>query len=96
MLEPSLATKMAQNVAAGLEKAQQALTGGASQTTKTQDLARNTLDGNSKHTMTTDFGVKVNNTDNWLKIANEDKTGPHILEDQIAREKVWQLCIPYQ
>lgn len=38
--------------------------------------------------ITTDYGVKQSNTDDWLKVATEDKTGPMLLEDHAAREKV--------
>nr|AAG53519.1 CAT2 catalase [Fulvia fulva] len=38
--------------------------------------------------ITTDYGVKQHNTDDWLKIASEDKTGPMLLEDHAAREKI--------
>lgn len=88
MQEPELLSTMAQNVAAGLEKAQNALKGNSSQNAKIADLARNTVDGHAKGNLTTDYGVKVSNSDNWLKIASEQQTGPHLLEDQIGREKV--------
>lgn len=38
--------------------------------------------------ITTDYGVKQSNTENWLRVATEDKTGPMLLEDHAAREKV--------
>ncbi|KAI1848511.1 hypothetical protein JX266_005817 [Neoarthrinium moseri] len=38
--------------------------------------------------ITSDFGVKQGNTDDWLKIVNEDSTGPQLLEDSFAREKI--------
>ncbi|KAI1085516.1 catalase [Whalleya microplaca] len=38
--------------------------------------------------ITTDFGVKQANTDEWLRIANDDQTGPMLLEDSFAREKI--------
>ncbi|KAG1885603.1 catalase-like domain-containing protein [Suillus subluteus] len=41
--------------------------------------------------LTTDHGVKVADTDNWLKIIGSEskkKNGPSLLEDQIAREKI--------
>ncbi|KAI7237211.1 Catalase-1 [Hortaea werneckii] len=41
-----------------------------------------------KNRITTEFGVTQNNTDDWLKVANNDKTGPMLLEDQGAREKI--------
>ncbi|BFZ64057.1 catalase 1 [Saitoella coloradoensis] len=38
--------------------------------------------------MTTNTGVKVANTDDWLKVISDNGTGPHILEDFHAREKI--------
>ncbi|KAH3966469.1 catalase [Parastagonospora nodorum] len=41
-----------------------------------------------KWKMTSDYGVKQNNTDEWLKVATEDQQGPMLLEDHFAREKI--------
>src|ERR1700761_8874410 len=38
--------------------------------------------------ITTDFGVSVSDTDNWLKASRGDSIGPSLLEDHIAREKI--------
>ncbi|KAI0480710.1 catalase [Xylariaceae sp. FL0804] len=38
--------------------------------------------------ITTDYGVKQGNTDDWLKAAGEGQTGPMLLEDSMAREKI--------
>lgn len=38
--------------------------------------------------ITSDFGVKQGNTDDWLRITNEDRIGPMLLEDSFAREKI--------
>ena len=38
--------------------------------------------------ITTDYGVKQSNTDDWLRVASEDKTGPALLEDHASREKI--------
>lgn len=38
--------------------------------------------------ITTDFGVKQENTDDWLKVVSNDHTGPHLVEDTAGREKV--------
>jgi catalase len=40
------------------------------------------------HRITSDYGVKQNNTDDWLGVATGDKQGPMLLEDTFAREKV--------
>ncbi|CAJ2505891.1 Uu.00g000210.m01.CDS01 [Anthostomella pinea] len=38
--------------------------------------------------ITTDWGVKQANTDDWLSISTGDKIGPSLLEDSAAREKI--------
>ncbi|KAI1365194.1 catalase [Xylaria arbuscula] len=38
--------------------------------------------------ITTDFGVKEATADEWLRVVSEDKTGPMLLEDSYAREKI--------
>lgn len=38
--------------------------------------------------LTSDFGVKQGNTDDWLRVTTNDRTGPMLLEDSVAREKV--------
>lgn len=55
---------------------------------KTADLAKETVDANTKCPMQTDYGIKISNPDNWLRVGNENRTGPSLLEDQVAREKV--------
>ncbi|KAI5308790.1 hypothetical protein KEM55_004864 [Ascosphaera atra] len=50
------------------------------------DLNRNTVE--QTHSFTADHGVKVTNTDNWLKAVDENRTGPHLLEDTLALQKV--------
>jgi hypothetical protein len=67
--------------------AQSALGSSGTESKKIKDLHRDMIDVHSNQPMTTDFGHKVSNTDNWLKIANDKATGPHLLEDQQAREK---------
>ncbi|PGH11769.1 catalase A [Helicocarpus griseus UAMH5409] len=55
---------------------------------KVADLARDTTDVHAPAPFTTDHGTKVSNTDQWLRLASENQTGPSLLEDQIAREKI--------
>ena len=55
---------------------------------KYADLQKDTVDIQDKQHMTTDHGVKISNPDQWLRVVDEKKTGPSLLEDQIAREKV--------
>jgi len=55
---------------------------------KVLDLWPDTFDAmKSSNRMTTDQGVKVQDTDHWLQIVS-DKQGPLLLEDHIAREKI--------
>jgi catalase len=59
------------------------------QDAKSKDLERNAKEyGDPKNKITTDWGVKVSTTDDWLKATSDDKQGPMLLEDPIAREKV--------
>lgn len=71
----------------GIERAQQAL-GGGEQGAKIKQLAADTKDVNGQWRITSDYGVKQTNTQNWLKVASNEKTGPALLEDPFAREKV--------
>jgi len=70
-----------------LKSAQQALNG-TERSAKVKQLAADTKDVNGKWNITSDFGVKQTNTENWLRVASEEKTGPMLLEDPFAREKV--------
>jgi hypothetical protein len=57
--------------------------------TKIAQLAADTKDVHDKSwRITSDYGVKQNNTDDWLKVATDDQQGPMLLEDHFAREKV--------
>ncbi|KAK7037458.1 catalase 1 [Paramarasmius palmivorus] len=55
---------------------------------KIADLQRDTIEPSGKSGLTTDHGVPISDTDNWLKAAADNSTGPSLLEDQIAREKI--------
>ena len=57
---------------------------------KTIEMWPNTVDAQKKENiMTTDHGVKVQDTDHWLRVVGPDgKPGPTLLEDQIASEKI--------
>lgn len=64
---------------------------------KFADMAKDTVEVNHKQHMTTDYGIKISDPDHWLRVANDQKTGPMLLEDQIAREKVCSpLSVFYQ
>ncbi|KAJ5985746.1 hypothetical protein N7499_007963 [Penicillium canescens] len=79
---------MAATITRGLEKAQQASQSASSKNKKTVDLSHDTVDAHTSKPQTTDHGVRIENPDNWLKVASDRKTGPSLLEDQIAREKI--------
>jgi catalase len=55
---------------------------------KLADMARDVSEPTDKDRLTSDFGVRQSNTDDWLRVANNDHTGPSLLEDPFAREKV--------
>ncbi|KAH7927367.1 catalase-domain-containing protein [Leucogyrophana mollusca] len=55
---------------------------------KVDDLQRDIQEPVAGGGLTTDHGVKVSDTDNWLKVTDGHKSGPSLLEDQIAREKI--------
>lgn len=80
---------MASVIAGGLHKVQEAVQNTASKNKKMVDLQQDTANVHTKLPITTDHGTKMENADNWLKIVNDGKrTGPSLLEDQIARERV--------
>ncbi|RHZ46979.1 catalase catA [Aspergillus thermomutatus] len=79
---------MATTIAGGLHKAQEVLQNTSSKSKKLVDLERDTADVQTQQPLTTDHGVRVSNTDQWLRVTNDRRTGPTLLEDQIAREKV--------
>jgi catalase len=79
------------SVVNGIQNGVNAVAGavGAAGDKKQQDMAKDTKDVMDKNNrLTTDFGVKVDNTDNWLRVATEDTTGPMLLEDGHGREKI--------
>lgn len=56
---------------------------------KAADLATDIKDYQSRENrITTDYGVKQSNTDDWLKASTGDHIGPMLLEDHMAREKI--------
>jgi len=81
-----MASQILSNVGNAAEKAKN-VTGAESK--KIAQLAADTKDVHDpSYRITSDFGVKQTNTDDWLKVATEDKQGPMLLEDHFAREKV--------
>lgn len=79
---------MATHLASGLQKAQHAVQDNAAKDKKLVDLDQDTVNVHTKQPQTTDHGVGVSDPDHWLRVANEQRTGPMLLEDQIAREKI--------
>lgn len=66
------------------------------QNKKVADLAKETKDvHDDSWRITSDYGVKQNNTDHWLGVNSEDKTGPMLLEDPFGREKVCSLACAF-
>lgn len=58
-------------------------------TGKVAQLAAVTKDvHDDKWRITSDYGAKQTNTDDWLTVGNDDQTGPSLLEDHFGREKV--------
>jgi catalase len=61
---------------------------------KQKQLAETTKDyHHPDNRVTTDYGVKYDTVDDWLKVASDDRTGPMTLEDPLGRERV---CSPLQ
>ena len=86
---------MASSILAGVKETAKN-TMSSQQSSKINDLSRDTKDVHDKsNRITSDYGVKQTNTDDWLKVASEDKTGPMLLEDPFAREKVFTSVLYY-
>lgn len=81
---------MAQKASEGLRKVQGAVQG-LVQDKKISDLSKDTTDVHAPIPFTSDHGVKIHDTDHWLKVADGKHSGPSLLEDQMAREKVSTL-----
>lgn len=55
---------------------------------KIDQLAAHTVEPTKDSRITSDFGTKQTNTDDWLRINSKDQIGPMLLEDPFGREKV--------
>ncbi|KAK3369595.1 catalase-like domain-containing protein [Lasiosphaeria ovina] len=55
---------------------------------KTADFLKDTKEMTPNARLTTDYGVKQTSADDWLKVVSQDKTGPALLEDPFARERI--------
>ena len=89
-----------QNVQNGVDRVASAI--GTQGSKKQQDMAKDTKDAmDTSYRLTTDYGVKQSNTDQWLRVVNENRTGPALLEDSAGREKIHRFdheripeCVP--
>ncbi|KAL4984871.1 catalase A [Aspergillus falconensis] len=79
---------MATHIAAGLQKAQQAVQDTATKNKKVVDIAHDTVNVHTDQEQRTDFGVAITDPDHWLRVTNETHSGPSLLEDHIARERI--------
>ncbi|KAF4950737.1 hypothetical protein FGADI_8011 [Fusarium gaditjirri] len=55
---------------------------------KIDQLKANMVEPSENTRITSDYGVKQNNTDHWLRVNSEDQTGASLLEDAFGREKI--------
>src|ERR1700742_3363643 len=69
-------------------KAAQNVVSNAGENGKVSDLKRDFRDEDKNSRLTTDYGVRQSNTDDWLKVVSKDHTGPMLLEDAFGREKI--------
>ncbi|KAI0670191.1 catalase [Trametes maxima] len=71
----------------------QAFVSATGKTAKVRDLEKATVEPAKKPTkgLTTDHGVFISDTDNWLQASNGARPGPSLLEDQIGREKIMRF-----
>jgi hypothetical protein len=68
---------------------------GAKGDAKQEQMRPMTSEPTQQTRITTDWGTKQHNTDNWLRVNREDQAGPMLLEDGFSREKVWLHLSPY-
>ncbi|KAH9919532.1 catalase [Fomitopsis serialis] len=77
-------------MASAIKTAAQSVFAAATETAKIADLQKDIQDPSKRpaKSLTTDHGVFVSDTDNWLKAQTKAHVGPSLLEDQIGREKI--------
>jgi catalase len=76
-------------MAPGIADIKEAITGSLTENAKVASMSGNMKDYmDSNNRITTDYGVKQTNTDDSLRVASADKTGPVLLEDHAGREKI--------
>ncbi|KAL4770838.1 catalase A [Aspergillus nidulans var. acristatus] len=79
---------MATRITAGLQKAQQAVQDTATKNKKIVDISHDIVNVHTDQEQRTDFGVAITDPDHWLRVTNETHSGPSLLEDHIARERI--------
>lgn len=78
---------MASQILGSISEKAKNMAGG--QNKKVAQLSAETKDvHDGSYRITSDYGVKQNDTDHWLAVTSEDKQGPQLLEDPFGREKV--------
>jgi catalase len=83
---------MASQILSNMTEKAKNMTGEKSQ--KIADLSKDTKDVHDpSYRITSDFGVKQTNTDDWLAVVSEDQQGPQLLEDPFGREKVCPVLL---
>lgn len=80
--------KVLRGAAENVGKAMNPQHGTSNESKKIKDLEQNFVNQTSNDLMTSEFGVRQSNTDNWLSASTSDRKGPLLLEDNWAREKV--------
>lgn len=55
---------------------------------KIAQMEANTQDVTQNDRITSDWGTRQSNTDDWLRVNRDDQIGPSLLEDGFGREKV--------
>lgn len=73
-------------ISSTMETAQHAIMG--HKRDKISDLRQETKEMTGSGRLTTDYGVKQTTADDWLRVVDKDMTGPMLLEDPFARERV--------
>jgi catalase len=61
---------------------------GAGGAAKAHQLEAHMVEPTKDTRLTSDFGTKQTNTDDWLRVNSEDQLGPSLLEDHFGREKI--------
>lgn len=88
--------RLQESLSSAKEGASQKISNVTTVNEKILEMWPNTVDVTKQsNRMTTDSGVKVHDTDSWLKVVSDGQEGPSLLEDQIGREKIhrcWYLA----